>query len=628
MNKPSWHFPKNDYGITRGINDSGIETFRGAKFKSLAREICQNSLDARKNDSLPVRVEFNRFEIKVNQIPGCRDLKKRIEQALLFWKWDQKTSEFLQNSMQAMNAKKAVCLRISDFNTTGLTGSRAEYNSPWVNLVRSEGASNKDGSQGGSFGIGKMAVYVLSGIRGVFYSTYDEEGISASEGLIRLPYFKADNLTYEGTGFYCLDKNIPVPEQIELDPSFKARIGTDFGTDIYILDFLNEDGWKDEIIISVLENFLYAVFNNTLEVVVQGQLINSKTLPSIIQKYKGAFNEYADIYYEVLSTADEPGTAEFKENIDGLGEAKLYLRIQSKYPRKVAMIRRTGMKIEDKGGISGSIPFAGVLFIEGSELNQFLRSMENPQHTEWQPDRIDDTKKGKRVKRSLIKFIKNSLSSLKKTDEQDSISPDTGSLLSFVEEEKDKQPAAGKEDQEFTDDVEIKNPVPVQNNTNENYLNDTEYGSNVSEIPSGKNGGMGTARGRNSHDSHGGSKQDERGSGTANPGRGKNTKSIPKGTGKIKIRFISLDRKSGKYRLILLPSTNMENADIEILLDSESGKFPASLSKAMAGSITPLKVEKNIIKNVNLKENESFSVDFWLNDDEPSALEAKIHGNK
>lgn len=41
-----WNFPSNNYGQIFGIADSGIETFKGTPIKSLAREICQNSLDA------------------------------------------------------------------------------------------------------------------------------------------------------------------------------------------------------------------------------------------------------------------------------------------------------------------------------------------------------------------------------------------------------------------------------------------------------------------------------------------------------------------------------------------------------------------------------------------------------
>ena len=41
-----WHFPSTGGGRKAGLNDSGIETFKDKPIRSLAREICQNSLDA------------------------------------------------------------------------------------------------------------------------------------------------------------------------------------------------------------------------------------------------------------------------------------------------------------------------------------------------------------------------------------------------------------------------------------------------------------------------------------------------------------------------------------------------------------------------------------------------------
>ena len=43
--RPSWNFPSNNYGQIFGIADSGVETFKGTPIKSLAREICQNSIE-------------------------------------------------------------------------------------------------------------------------------------------------------------------------------------------------------------------------------------------------------------------------------------------------------------------------------------------------------------------------------------------------------------------------------------------------------------------------------------------------------------------------------------------------------------------------------------------------------
>lgn len=49
----SWNFPGNQDGQVKGVADAGIENFNGTELSSLARENCQNSLDAALNDSNP-----------------------------------------------------------------------------------------------------------------------------------------------------------------------------------------------------------------------------------------------------------------------------------------------------------------------------------------------------------------------------------------------------------------------------------------------------------------------------------------------------------------------------------------------------------------------------------------------
>ena len=60
MDKYNWRFPRLDNGPEQGINDGGIATFKGSKlYTYLAREICQNSLDAKAEGKKTVVVEFN-----------------------------------------------------------------------------------------------------------------------------------------------------------------------------------------------------------------------------------------------------------------------------------------------------------------------------------------------------------------------------------------------------------------------------------------------------------------------------------------------------------------------------------------------------------------------------------------
>ena len=66
-----WNFPGNQDGQIKGVADAGIENFNGTEIASLARENCQNSLDAALDDANPnVLVEFERYFIDEDKIPG------------------------------------------------------------------------------------------------------------------------------------------------------------------------------------------------------------------------------------------------------------------------------------------------------------------------------------------------------------------------------------------------------------------------------------------------------------------------------------------------------------------------------------------------------------------------------
>lgn len=63
-----WRFPLRDGGTIQGFNDSGIATFKGAElYNNLAREICQNSLDAKADGKDHVIVKFSLRSLPKNK---------------------------------------------------------------------------------------------------------------------------------------------------------------------------------------------------------------------------------------------------------------------------------------------------------------------------------------------------------------------------------------------------------------------------------------------------------------------------------------------------------------------------------------------------------------------------------
>ena len=183
-----WNFPLLDGGREGGINDGGIEHFRANHLASLAREICQNSLDAKDQfKSVPVKVLFNLEHLSQDQFPGCEDFRRTLEACAEYWenRNDEKALRFFSGALNIVREVKIPFLRISDFNTTGLLGAERE-GSDWHNLIKAVGVSEKGTGKGGSFGIGKAAPFACSGIRTVFYSTLDKEGVRAFQGVARL----------------------------------------------------------------------------------------------------------------------------------------------------------------------------------------------------------------------------------------------------------------------------------------------------------------------------------------------------------------------------------------------------------------------------------------------------------
>ena len=638
----NWIFPLNNFGQINGIADSGVETFRGTPIKSLAREICQNSLDAKLQNDQPVKVVFSTFQVATIQVPGIDDLKGAFVKALDFWRLQSsdKAKKFFNEAIGASNQPTITCLRISDFNTTGLTGSDAAYNSPWCNLIKSTGASDKSESSGGSFGIGKFAPYACSSFRTVFYSTCDKDGHAAYQGVSRLTSFKmdsSDDSITQGVGYYGGEKCTPIFKSYSLDPAF-ARDNSTSGTDIFVVGFSHDDAWKKELIASVLDSFLLAVFNGNLIVEVDDIVIDAHTLPQLIPAYTDDFNENADKYYQVL-TADEAIAKSFDADIFGMGKVTLRMMIEPGMHRKCAMVRKTGMKIMDRGGISSTIPFSGVLFIEGEELNAFLRSLENPQHTKWEPDRSDNKSYARKVIAQINKFISDSLMNMQELDTRNAIDPSVGEFLAFIDE-KEKEDSKNQDRQEAISDkfkrTEIK-PTPVKVPANSNMgqegnnedTRDDDNGDIIEEGPPGEGSG-----GQNGNGEGGGGGGGQFAGGGNGPHEGEQVgpNPIEHRMSAVHVkpaseRQMCLDKAKGKYLIIFKPSVSASDGSMKIYQSAESQSYDAVITGVECNQ-SGVTFSGNEIKGLTFTANQAVRITVSLDYQDYSALEVKAYGHQ
>lgn len=627
-----WSFPSNNYGQILGIADSGVETFKGTPIKSLAREICQNSLDASLDNHDPIRIEFKAFKIDPHEIPDYSSLEDALKRALDFWSQQESTKArtFFKQALDAIHKPVITCLRISDFNTSGLVGSHEEYNSPWCNLTKSSGASDKSGSHGGSFGIGKFAPYACSVLRTVFYSTSDKDGICASQGVSRLTSFKnKKNEITQGTGFYGNDKNSPMYKQFTLDPAY-SRDAKNSGTDIYIVGFNGDSGWQQQMVASILDGFLYAVYNGSLVVDVDGTIISRETLEDLMVSHKEYFNEHADEYYQTLTDEKIARTfiKEITDDPEIAGKLTLKLMIMPSFSRRVAMIRQTGMKIKDKGNINGLIPFAGTLFIEGTSINSYLRGLENPQHIEWEVERAENKSKAKRLLSTLTRFIKESLDEMKNDDSEDALDPTVGEYLSASDIDESQNQERTEALLDSIRDIKIRVteivPKPSESpigDTGKNLIDDESGEIVVTSLPG--EGGSGS-KGQGSHGGDGGGNAPGDGGGSIPIEHRKKMSLISA----ISVRNMIRNKESGEYTIIFTPSLSATNGVLEVFMSAESQNYEAAIIAVSCPNCPTLEFEKNKIINLTFTEKKALRLDIQLDYHDYCSLEVKAYGNQ
>ncbi|MDE7263605.1 MAG: hypothetical protein K2N64_02970 [Anaeroplasmataceae bacterium] len=406
-----WRFPGNGYTQDQGLDTSDMETFKKDPIASLARELCQNSIDARKKTAKgPVRVEFKSFSIQRNQIPQVDSIEKQILACKDTWTTNKKISDQLEVMLNQIQKEEISCLRISDFNTKGLVGVSGGDNTPWHYMIHGSGLSNKSSTSGGSKGIGKFATFVTSQFNTVFYSTITEEKEKGYQGICKLCSARQEGTTEKtiGIGYYGSSiQNEPIGGEFNLDKEYKRSGKT--GTDIFILGFKNPAGWKADIISKILESFISAIVFEDLEVVVDEHIINKENLKNIVYD-ENLINKSSrkSIISQYLLLTDEEHRYEDSIDFKELGKAKLFLMEFDSENEHLAtngcvMIRYPLMKIRDIDKIT-TLPCSAMCIIENNTLNSILRNVENPQHTNWEFNRIEDDKERAEV-RSIYKKL-------------------------------------------------------------------------------------------------------------------------------------------------------------------------------------------------------------------------------
>lgn len=425
MGRVCWNFPALGTNSLSGTNHAGIGMFKGSgDMDGLAREICQNSLDAKQQGdtgSEPVRVEFKLVELLKQDHEMFSEFEKVIDDSIDYWDGSPLKTPVIQGFLSkvktALSATTVPTLVASDFNTTGLTGRATKDGeiSYWDLLVNTEGISIKSNeTSAGSFGIGKNAPFAYSSLNTVLYNTLAEDGFRAFEGVAHLVTtqreYNGRMILASDTGKYLYLEDEYTGQPIlpehhcsiaELDVFSRTEIGTD----VAIVGFKLDDypNWSRSLAVSVLKNFVLAIMGSKLEVQIDDQdnryLVNAETLEDYL------FNEFKSEVelrqtrqiFETIKYGDA-----YSERIVEDGDLTIYVRHDDSYVQSLSRFRSTGMLINTT---AESLPHYSVVIVVNDvgdrKLSKALREAEPPQHSEWRGKWVEDNALKQKVYRYL-----------------------------------------------------------------------------------------------------------------------------------------------------------------------------------------------------------------------------------
>lgn len=416
MKKIGWRFPPLYGGTQQGYTNNDIEAFKGQELMdNLVREICQNSLDAHINNSIdPVKVVFELKQIDSNSCEALTQYSSCLAGCRAYWgdEMDAKLSRFVVGAESTLNERKVPILIASDYNTTGLAGSRSnEKTSPWKALTGSDGISVKnDENSAGSFGIGKNAPFACSSLSMVFYNTLAENDESAFIGVARLATLLDENgrPTYR-VGQYQMnddDNESWMPIYPENENSFRDEFKRSArGTDVIIIGFSQSLNWINNVTKAALKNFFVAISEGRLVIEIkensEHRIIDTDSLTQLFSDYAEDVEMVGTAQlYKAFTSPDLKETAKILEPDD----VEVYIKSDSSYKRTIANFRTTGMLV---GTYFKRIfqHYAAVVIVRGTKLGELLKDTEPAKHNKWDYKQIEHDKNKRKLARESIQKI-------------------------------------------------------------------------------------------------------------------------------------------------------------------------------------------------------------------------------
>jgi len=583
-----WFFAKNDGGRETGFKNAGVETFKGNITRYLAREILQNSLDARSDAKKPVHVTFELVELGLSDIPDIRGLRTALERCADYFKHQKQAMDFFTKAVKLASTKPIVALKASDFNTVGVTGADDDNKSPWYSLVRCEGSSTKGDDEGGSFGLGKNAPFAASQMRTVLYSTYNADSEHVFQGVATLTSHRSNGTRFQPTGYLGIDHGESVRKKKLIPEQF---LRSKPGTDLYVLGFAKSGSWQKDLTFAVLEHFWPAIDFGDLTVTVGDQEVTKKNLGELLTKFAVEEEFTAHNFYKAYSEASSTA----KQDLPTLKDVQLHLSTgEDELPNRVAMIRKPGMVVFQRR-FRSVVPYCGVFLCRNEFGNRVLRDMEPPRHDDWDHDRPE---KGanKKTEVEYVRFIRDCIHGLNATDESKVLA--VPGLSKFLPDDEDSPEEAFDDSemhgQESADRSPLKPAIEgrkIDPRHTATRLDLSAPGDDALD-GEGAGGGTGDGGGNGGGGEHGGDGKAKTGGERQNPG--------------IPIRYRTYATGPGVYAVtVQSEDKSAQNATLTVWAVGDQGKNPPEIASAALRDGKALSVRGGQVGPITLPSQKS-----------------------
>ena len=627
-----WSFPSRNNGDIEGFSNPALEWFKGSPLRALAREVCQNSLDAQYDEDMPVRIEFKKDFISPGDFPGISELQSILLKCRNFWpqEGNEKTHTFLDVALHDIRQSKICVLRISDFNTKGLEGPYSVNGiTPWVSLVKGTAFSIKSAGKtaAGSYGIGKAAPFINSKYQTVFYRTQNLEGEKAAQGVAHLmsftdeSYGDADPIRRSVGYFGEKNGNAAVPSMSQLDKLYER---TKTGTDLFVPGFNfalgGKSDWINQMIGEILDNFLMAIHYQNLSVTIEGKEIKKDTLRYVIaQNTKYAKDAY---FFNKVLMAEPDKIVEEDLNFHGMGQLRLRLMYANDLNKKILVVRKSGMKITEIRNLPKGISYTGILELQGDRLNSFFREMENPTHDKWEPNRHSNSDLAKQYKNEVEDWVRSVIRQKVEEMSGAEVLIDTGNMFNTTG--KNERPLREEPDVPKEENVvDTTKSVEIVVNPNKTTAVKSAGGSGKKKM-SGTIDDIGDLTGHRHRD--GERPQNPTGRKGREEHEGKDN--VFSGMTYVNVRARVISVGNGTNRLICTPEKGLSYGEVQVYATGENGKsVPLRISTIVKGTNhASVKDGKIVLEHVSPQEK--IVVDFQVSGRQNYAMGVEVSGNQ